>query len=70
MSKFCIICGKEIPEGRLTILPNTKVCVKHSSASGYKAITTVNGEGDHTWNDITVMSTEMYDELNKKENKN
>lgn len=33
--KKCTVCGVEIPEGRLKILPNTKTCVNHSQASRY-----------------------------------
>lgn len=33
--KKCTVCGVEIPEGRLKVLPNTKTCVNHSQASRY-----------------------------------
>lgn len=35
MEKRCIVCDGVIPEGRVKILPNTKTCVEHSSASPY-----------------------------------
>ena len=45
---------------RIKALPNTKVCVKCSTTGTYRAITTVNGEGDHTWNDIQFLTPEQY----------
>lgn len=66
MNKFCKVCGTQIPQQRLEILPNTKYCVNHSSTDGYKAITTTNGEGDHTWNDIQLVSGEDYSKLIKQ----
>lgn len=35
MEKRCIVCDVVIPEGRIRVLPNTKTCVEHSSASPY-----------------------------------
>jgi RNA polymerase-binding transcription factor DksA len=35
MEKRCIVCDVVIPEGRVRVLPNTKTCVEHSSASPY-----------------------------------
>ena len=58
--RICITCGIEIPQARVDILPNTRTCVNHSSTSGYKAITTINGEGEDTWNDIQMVSDEQY----------
>lgn len=33
----CIVCGTEIPEGRLKALPETKTCVNHSTATRFAA---------------------------------
>jgi len=54
METKCIKCKEIINPLRVKALPNTKVCVKCSSVKGYKAVTTTNGEGDHTWNDIHI----------------
>jgi len=43
MEKYCITCGIQIPEGRVKILPNTKTCVEHSTASPYAARRTYTG---------------------------
>jgi len=37
MERRCIVCGVEIPLGRLKILPNTRTCVQHSTTSAYAA---------------------------------
>ena len=31
----CIVCNEVIPEGRIKALPNTKVCVDHSTTERY-----------------------------------
>ena len=68
MSKKCVKCGDEIHPMRVKILPNTKVCVECSNTGAYRAITTVNGEGDHTWNDIQLMTPEQYARYQQSEN--
>ena len=47
----CIACGADMPELRLTKY-GYKVCVNCSTTGAYRAVSTVNGSGDHTWNDI------------------
>jgi hypothetical protein len=65
MSVLCKGCRDEIHPQRIKALPNTRVCVKCSTEGTYKAITTVNGEGDHTWNDIQLITDEEYQILEK-----
>jgi hypothetical protein len=60
----CVKCNNEIPEGRLKALPNAKTCVACSNAKMVRSITTLNGTGEDTWNDITFVSAEVYDHLN------
>lgn len=43
MARQCIICGIDIPEGRIKILPHTKTCVQHSTESAYAARRTFSG---------------------------
>lgn len=65
----CIKCGLEIPPKRVEIIPGCKTCVNCSTALPYRAVTTVNGEGDHTWNDIQILNQEQYEkyeQLNSK----
>lgn len=52
----CIKCKEDIHPLRLKALPNTKVCVSCSSTKTYRAISQTHGEGDHTWNDIQIVS--------------
>lgn len=54
----CTACGEPMPELRLTKF-GYKVCVNCSTVGAYKAVSTVNGEGDHTWNDIQIMTPEQ-----------
>jgi len=60
MVKFCKICQNEIPAKRVEILPYTETCVNCSDAKPYKAVSVTLGEGDHTWNDIQIMTDEQY----------
>lgn len=54
----CTACGEPMPELRLTKF-GYKVCVNCSTVGAYRAVSTVNGEGDHTWNDIQIMTPEQ-----------
>ena len=62
----CIKCDAEMPKLRLEKY-GYKVCVNCSSVSSYKAVITTNGEGDHTWNDIQIMTEEQLDSNSLKE---
>ena len=58
--------------GELTLHPKRKelgyhVCVNCSSAKPVVAITTVEGSGDHTWNDIIIMDQDKAASIAKKE---
>jgi hypothetical protein len=35
MGVKCKVCNSEIPEGRLKVLPGTRTCVEHSTATAY-----------------------------------
>ena len=61
MKQQCINCGDEITEGRLKALPNTKTCISCSNMGRKKAILITGGEGDHTWNDIKIVTFEEYE---------
>jgi len=56
----CVKCNVQIHPLRVKALPNTKVCVDCSSTGCYRAVTTTHGTGDHTWNDIKVMTPEQF----------
>jgi len=62
----CISCGADMPELRLTKY-GYKVCIDCSTTGAYRAVTTVNGSGDHTWNDIQIMTPEQYDNYEKND---
>ena len=64
----CIKCGSDMPELRLTKF-GYKVCVNCSTTSAYKAVSTVNGTGDHTWNDIQIMTPEQMESYQKNNSK-
>jgi len=67
----CIACNEPMPELRLTKY-GYKNCVNCSTVGAYQAVNTVNGSGDHTWNDIQIMTPEqmeIYDENLKKKPK-
>lgn len=60
----CASCGDDMPELRLTKF-GYKVCINCSTVGAYKAVSTVNGEGDHTWNDIHIMTPEQAESFAK-----
>ena len=58
--------------GEFTLHPKRKelgyhVCVSCSSAKPVVAITTVEGSGDHTWNDIIIMDQDKAAAIARKE---
>ena len=61
----CIKCGADMPELRLTKF-GYKVCVNCSTTSAYNAVSTVNGTGDHTWNDIQIVTAEQAELLSSQ----
>jgi hypothetical protein len=66
----CIKCNQEIPAGRLKALPNAKTCIACSGTKMVKSITTLNGTGEDTWNDIVFVAAETYDKLGLDANSN
>jgi hypothetical protein len=64
----CVSCGQDMPKLRLTQY-GYKDCVNCSTVEAYRAVTTVNGSGDDTWNDIQIMTSEQYKNIKKFLNK-
>ena len=62
----CTACGAPMPELRLTKF-GYKVCVNCSEVGAYRAVTTVHGSGDHTYNDIAIMTPDQYDSYKRTE---
>ena len=62
----CTTCGAPMPELRLTKF-GYKVCVNCSEVGAYRAVTTVHGSGDHTYNDIAIMTPDQYDNYKRTE---
>jgi len=62
----CIKCDEKMPELRL-IRFGYKVCVNCSTTGAYKAVSTINGTGDHTWNDIQIMTADQADSFNEQQ---
>lgn len=63
--KTCIICGEEIPLGRLKALPNTNTCVSCSDVSrkkGFKVIT-----GKTTYSELDIVDEDTYKKLSSLE---
>ena len=61
----CIKCGENMPELRLPKF-GYEVCVNCSTTGAYRAVSTVNGVGDHTWNDIQIVTAEQSEQLNNQ----
>jgi hypothetical protein len=62
----CIACGQPMPELRLSKF-GYKVCVDCSTTGAYRAVSTINGSGDHTWNDIQIMTPDQFESYKKSE---
>jgi len=62
--RYCTKCDELIPEGRLKVFPHTTVCVKHSSTEKVCGVTVTVGDGDHTYNDVIIMSNEEFQKIN------
>ncbi len=62
----CTACGAPMPELRLTKF-GYKVCVNCSEVGAYRAVTTVHGSGDHTYNDIAIMTPDQYNNYKQTE---
>ena len=54
--------GEEINPLRVKALPNTRVCINCSTTGAYKAITTTEGKGDHTYNSIKILTSEQHED--------
>jgi hypothetical protein len=54
----CVVCNNPMPELRLTQY-GYKNCVECSTIGAYSAVNTTNGTGDHTWNDIQIVSSQQ-----------
>jgi RNA polymerase subunit RPABC4/transcription elongation factor Spt4 len=65
---LCIKCKQPMPEIRFTKY-GYKACVNCSTISTYKGVVTTNGEGDHTWNDLEIISDNQYSKLKELEKK-
>tara|TARA_R110000803_G_C11847529_1_gene305392 strand:+ start:123 stop:371 length:249 start_codon:yes stop_codon:yes gene_type:complete len=61
----CVACKNSMPELRLTKYGYNS-CVECSTVGAYKAVTTVSGVGDHTWNDIVIMTPNQAAEYKKE----
>jgi len=63
---ICVKCRDEINPLRVKALPNVKLCISCAEGSVKRkvGITTVNGTGDHTYNDIVIVSE---DQLQREE---
>ena len=60
----CIACKEPMPKLRLSQY-GYKVCINCSTTGAYRAVSTINGTGDHTWNDIQIMTPEQYNSYEK-----
>jgi len=65
--KLCISCGKEIPEQRIKILPNSKTCVQCSDTgrvAGFPLIT-----NKTSYSELQIVPQETAQELYAKQDR-
>lgn len=55
----CVKCGNDMPELR-KIKFGYNFCTSCSTVGTYKAVSTISGEGDHTWNDIHIVKDDNF----------
>jgi hypothetical protein len=60
----CLKCKEPMPKIRLEKF-GYKVCCNCSTVKAQKAITIQGGSGDHTWNDIQIVSSAEYENYMK-----
>lgn len=65
--KFCISCNQEINPLRIKALPTAKTCVECSTESPKRGRILTLGEGDHTYNEIEILSEESYRSITELE---
>ena len=61
----CPKCGNDFPEKRKEL--GYHVCINCSTVKPVVGVTTVEGSGDHTYNDIIIMEQDKYISIAKKE---
>jgi hypothetical protein len=61
----CPKCGNDFPEKRKEL--GYHVCVSCSTVKPKVGVTTVEGKGDHTYNDLIIMEQDTYISIKKKE---
>ena len=61
----CPKCGNDFPLKRKEL--GYHVCVNCSSVKPVVGVTTVEGSGDHTYNDIIIMQQDQYLSIKRKE---
>jgi len=61
----CPKCGNDFPEKRKEL--GYHVCVNCSTTKPVVGITTIEGTGDHTWNDIIIMDQDRALSIAKRE---
>lgn len=61
----CPKCGKDFPEKRKEL--GYHVCVNCSTTKPVVGVTTVEGTGDHTYNDLIIMPQDQYLSIKRKE---
>jgi len=61
----CPKCGNDFPEKRKEL--GYHVCVNCSTVKPKVGVTTVEGSGDHTYNDIIIMDQDKFIAIKKKE---
>lgn len=61
----CPVCGQPFPKLRKEKF-GYNFCIKCSEVGPKMGIVTVNGEGDHTWNDIVILEQEDARKFERK----
>lgn len=65
--KYCVVCGEEIPEGRIKVLPNAETCVKHSGVEKKKGFVVISGKT--TYSELDIVDDNTYKTLSKLDRK-
>ena len=64
---YCIICGAEIPEGRLNAIPGCMTCVNCSTVGKKKGFRVISGKT--TYHELDIVDEEMFKILTAYERK-
>jgi len=67
MTKYCIKCGKQIPEGRVKAIHSVKTCVQCSNTEKVAGFRVIQGKTEYS--QLQIVSQDTYQRLTKAQSR-